>query len=91
MQNDFEEPVFKKYPEIETIKKKLYIQGAVYAAMSGSGSTIFGLFDKKQSVKYQFPVDYFVTEFCHSESNNLLILPSRLPVILPTVSLFIKE
>ena len=42
--NDFEETVFKIHPEIETIKKRLQDAGAVYAAMSGSGSTVFGLF-----------------------------------------------
>jgi len=43
--NDFERPVFEKYPEIGRIKDKLYSYGAVYAQMSGSGSTIFGLFE----------------------------------------------
>lgn len=42
--NDFEEPVFKKYPAIRAAKEELYDKGAVYAAMSGSGSSIFGLF-----------------------------------------------
>ncbi len=42
--NDFEVPVFASYPEIKHIKEELYRQGAVYAAMSGSGSTVFGLF-----------------------------------------------
>lgn len=42
--NDFEEPIFKMHPELASIKEKLYEQGAVYAAMSGSGSAIFGIF-----------------------------------------------
>ena len=42
--NDFEETVCKVHPEIAEIKKRLQIAGAVYAAMSGSGSTVFGLF-----------------------------------------------
>jgi len=42
--NDFEEVVFPKYPEIEYIKKRLLDVGAFYASMSGSGSTVFGLF-----------------------------------------------
>ena len=42
--NDFEETVCKVHPEIADIKKRLQIAGAVYAAMSGSGSTVFGLF-----------------------------------------------
>ncbi|MDR0744998.1 MAG: 4-(cytidine 5'-diphospho)-2-C-methyl-D-erythritol kinase [Mediterranea sp.] len=46
MINDFEESVFLRYPEIGEIKEKLYRQGALYASMSGSGSSVFGLFDK---------------------------------------------
>ncbi len=42
--NDFETTVFAKYPLLADIKQKLYSMGAVYAAMSGSGSTIYGLF-----------------------------------------------
>lgn len=43
--NDFEETVFVVHPEIATIKQRLLDAGAVYAAMSGSGSTVFGLFE----------------------------------------------
>ena len=42
--NDFEETVCKIHPEIAEIKQRLLNAGAVYAAMSGSGSTVFGLF-----------------------------------------------
>ena len=42
--NDFETTVFAKYPLLADIKRKLYSMGAVYAAMSGSGSTVYGLF-----------------------------------------------
>lgn len=42
--NDFERSVFALHPEIAAIKEKLYDLGAVYAAMSGSGSSLFGLF-----------------------------------------------
>lgn len=42
--NDFEENVFRNYPRIAAIKSTLYDMGAVYAAMSGSGSTVFALF-----------------------------------------------
>ena len=42
--NDFEATVFARYPQLADIKKRLLDAGAVYAAMSGSGSTIFGLF-----------------------------------------------
>ena len=42
--NDFEKSVFEKHPELANIKDTLYKMGAVYAQMSGSGSTIFGIF-----------------------------------------------
>lgn len=45
--NDFEISVFKKYPEIEKIKSLFYENGAIYASMSGSGSSVFGLFKNK--------------------------------------------
>ena len=44
--NDFEETVFAKYPELAAIKKSLYDCGAVYAAMSGSGSALFALYSR---------------------------------------------
>lgn len=47
LKNDFEPPVFKKFPEICRIRQKLYEMGAVYASMSGSGSSVFGLFEKE--------------------------------------------
>lgn len=48
--NDFEESIFQKYPKIRAIKEWLYGQGAFYASMSGSGSTVFGLFDKEPEI-----------------------------------------
>ncbi len=42
--NDFESVVFPRFPELERNKQLMYERGAVYAAMSGSGSSIFGLF-----------------------------------------------
>ncbi len=44
--NDFEPSVFAKYPEIDEIKTKLYAAGATFALMSGSGSSVFGIFEK---------------------------------------------
>ena len=44
--NDFETTVFAKYPRLATIKQSLYDGGAVYAAMSGSGSALFALYRK---------------------------------------------
>ncbi len=44
IKNDFEQSVFAKHPLIGEIKEQLYQQGALYAAMSGSGSSVYGLF-----------------------------------------------
>lgn len=44
MVNDFEESVFPQFPAIAEIKEEMYRQGAVYASMSGSGSSVYGLF-----------------------------------------------
>lgn len=53
--NDFEQPVFEKYPEILDIRETLYQKGAVYASMSGSGSTVFGLFEKEKNLTGGLP------------------------------------
>lgn len=53
--NDFEQSVFRTHPRLATIKAMLYEQGAVYAAMSGSGSTLYGIFD--HHVDVNFPDD----------------------------------
>jgi 4-diphosphocytidyl-2-C-methyl-D-erythritol kinase len=42
--NDFEKSVFSKYPQIAELKQLLYVLGANYASMSGSGSAVFGIF-----------------------------------------------
>lgn len=44
--NDFERHIFLKYPVLEKYKKKLYTDGALYASMSGSGSALYGIFNK---------------------------------------------
>ena len=46
LKNDFEETVFAAYPELAGIKERLYAEGALYAAMSGSGSAFFSVFRK---------------------------------------------
>lgn len=46
IKNDFELPVFQEHPVLADIKEQLYRQGAQYAAMSGTGSTIYGIFEK---------------------------------------------
>lgn len=53
--NDFEAPIFKLHPKLAQIKEKLYQQGAKYAAMSGSGSALFGIFETEPNgLKEQF-------------------------------------
>src|SRR5690606_27373880 len=47
--NGFETSVFEKYPLIKKCKEFLYEHGAAYASMSGSGSTVFGIFDTPPS------------------------------------------
>ena len=44
MINDFEASVFPQFPQIQAIKEQLYTEGALYASMTGSGSSVFGLF-----------------------------------------------
>ena len=57
--NDFEVPVFRAFPELAEIKNKLYEMGAVYASMSGSGATVYGLFSDEPILKNAF-TDYFL-------------------------------
>lgn len=59
VKNDFETSVFPSYPEIEATKQTMIEIGACYAAMSGSGSAVFGLFEKcdilAEDIKKRFP------------------------------------
>lgn len=50
--NDFEEVVFAEHPALRDIKIKMYRHGAVYAAMSGSGSAMYGLFEMNADVSW---------------------------------------
>jgi len=59
LSNDFEQSVFALHPEIEAIKQRLYNLGAVYAAMSGSGSAVFGIFQDPIEINKHFPSDMF--------------------------------
>lgn len=52
--NDFEAPTLMVYPELAKIKEQLYDLGAIYAAMTGSGSTMFGVFDNTPRLNRQF-------------------------------------
>lgn len=54
--NDFEKGIFTLHPELSDIKEKLYALGAKYAAMSGSGAALFGLFERPvEQVEQHFP------------------------------------
>lgn len=59
--NQFEDSVFVEHPEIKVIKEKLYSSGAIYSAMSGSGSAVYGIFKKPTDLKKTFG-NYFVVE-----------------------------
>ena len=61
VKNDFEASVFEAHPRLREIKEQLLHLGARYAAMSGSGSTLFGLFDTPP------PTDGFEGLFTHCE------------------------
>lgn len=59
--NDFETPVFHQYPELRKLKLLLYESGAVYASMSGSGSTFYGFYRNDTSIEpSSFDKRYFV-------------------------------
>ncbi len=62
LKNDFEKIIFRQHREIVDIKNTLYHNGAIYASMSGSGSTVFGIFPKQEQLRFAFPVNYFVKE-----------------------------
>lgn len=60
--NDFEPAVLSQYPAIQQIKETLYQQGAQYASLSGTGSTVYGFFNKKENPVFSFPQNYWVKE-----------------------------
>jgi len=47
IKNDFEDSVFPLHDKIEILKLKMYSDGAIFASMTGSGSAVFGIFEKK--------------------------------------------
>jgi 4-diphosphocytidyl-2-C-methyl-D-erythritol kinase len=59
--NDFEEYAFKKYPLIGEIKNELYNSGALFSSMSGSGSTVYGIFSEKPEVSVRLK-DFVIWE-----------------------------
>ncbi|MCC6548715.1 MAG: 4-(cytidine 5'-diphospho)-2-C-methyl-D-erythritol kinase [Ignavibacteriaceae bacterium] len=50
LSNDFEKPVFESYPEVRELKKVMSSYGAIYSQMSGSGSSVFALFESPEAV-----------------------------------------
>jgi 4-diphosphocytidyl-2-C-methyl-D-erythritol kinase len=62
MFNDFEKSIFPQYPVIGKIKQQLYDLGAVYASMSGSGSSVYGVFEHApENIPALFPEHYVWT------------------------------
>jgi 4-diphosphocytidyl-2-C-methyl-D-erythritol kinase len=58
--NDFEAPLLGQYPELTQIKEKLYVNGALYASLTGSGSSFFGIFEKGKAPSLKFEQDFRV-------------------------------
>ena len=54
VKNDFEESLFPKFPVLQQIKNELYKTGAAYAGMSGSGSTLYGIFQEEKDLSAHF-------------------------------------
>ena len=71
--NDFEQTVFALHPEIAAIKQRLLSAGAVYAAMSGSGSTVFGLFQDDAEGRTNTQL-----RLLHEEFSTMIILNNTL-------------
>jgi 4-diphosphocytidyl-2-C-methyl-D-erythritol kinase len=57
--NDFEKSLFEQHPILLNIKNSLYLEGACYASMSGSGSTMYGLFKNLPSYTFQKEKNFF--------------------------------
>lgn len=66
MHNDFEAPIFQQHPVIKEIKEELYQMGAIYASMSGSGSSVYAFFNEPPQDNPAFK-DFF----CWSHSPTL--------------------
>lgn len=54
LQNDFEAQIFRDFPLVEAIHRKLYALGATFARMTGSGSAVFGIFDEEVHLRNEF-------------------------------------
>lgn len=61
LKNDFEESLFPKYPILEELKEILYKNEAIYASLSGSGATVYGIFEKEIDVqRLNLPSEAFI-------------------------------
>lgn len=56
--NDFEKTLFPHYPALAQIKDQLYEQGAIYASLSGTGATVYGIFEKGKKASVRPGVDF---------------------------------
>ncbi len=56
--NSFEDYILMEYPELDKIKAKLINEGAIYSSLSGSGSSVYGLFKERVNIKSRFPASY---------------------------------
>jgi 4-diphosphocytidyl-2-C-methyl-D-erythritol kinase len=59
VKNGFEPVVFKQHAAIKDVKEKLYNLGAIYASMSGTGSSVYGIFEKENQPSFDFPENFF--------------------------------
>lgn len=67
LKNNFEESVFKKHPILSEIKDKLYDIGAKYVSMTGSGSTIYAIFDEKIEIQFDDKIEKVFEKFIYVE------------------------
>ena len=66
-ENEFESVVFHMHPEIGTLKNKLLKQGAYYASLSGSGSTVYGIFDSLETAR---AAESFFSDRYHTQTTH---------------------
>jgi 4-diphosphocytidyl-2-C-methyl-D-erythritol kinase len=70
-ENDFEAPVFTRYPILREIKQTLHVQGADLALLSGSGATVFGLFHNESAARHA------QSQFEHDKQLNVFVVSTR--------------
>ena len=75
--NDFEESIFALLPEIGAVKQRLYDLGAVYAVMSGSGSSVVGLFENSTNISTRLTDSMKEFEGCFTKVVNLPSAPPK--------------